>query len=51
MIDVNLRIRPAVPADHEQIADLILMEQRVHRHLDCRAPLEWLGSQPFFVLE
>ena len=51
MIDVNLRIRPAVPADHEQIADLILMEQRVHRHLDWRAPLEWLGSQPYFVLE
>jgi len=51
MIDVNLRIRPAVSADQEQIADLILMEQRVHRHLDWRAPLEWLGSQPYFVLE
>ena len=51
MIDVNLHIRPAVSADQEQIADLILMEQRVHRHLDWRAPLEWLGSQPYFVLE
>jgi ribosomal protein S18 acetylase RimI-like enzyme len=51
MIAVNLRIRPAVSADQQQIADLILFEQRIHRHLDWRAPLEWLEYQPFFVLE
>ncbi len=51
MIDVHLQIRPAVPADERQIADLLFFEQRIHRHLDWRAPLEWLGAQPFFVLE
>ncbi|MFZ1041724.1 MAG: GNAT family N-acetyltransferase [Anaerolineales bacterium] len=51
MIAANLRIRPAVSADQQQIADLILFEQRIHRHLDWRAPLEWLGCQPYLVLE
>ncbi len=51
MIAANLQIRPAVSADQQQIADLILFEQRIHRHLDWRAPLEWLGCQPYLVLE
>lgn len=51
MIEVNLRTRPAVSADRQQIADLILSQQQIHRHLDWRAPLEWLGYQPYFVLE
>jgi len=51
MIEVNLRTRPAVSADQQQIADLILFQQQIHRHLDWRAPLEWLGHQPYFVLE
>jgi ribosomal-protein-alanine N-acetyltransferase len=51
MIEVNLRLRPAVSADQQQIADLILFQQQIHRHLDWRAPLEWLGYQPYFVLE
>ena len=51
MIEVNLRTRPAVYADQQQIADLISSQQQIHRHLDWRAPLEWLGHQPYFVLE
>jgi ribosomal protein S18 acetylase RimI-like enzyme len=51
MIDVQLRIRPAIPADQQQIANLIMFGQRIHRHLDWRAPLEWLGHQPYFILE
>ncbi len=51
MIEANLRTRPAVSADQQQIADLILFQQQIHRHLDWRAPLEWLGYQPYFVLE
>ena len=45
------RIRPAVSADHQQIADLISFETHVHRHLDWRTPLEWLGYSPYWVLE
>ncbi|HUI87492.1 MAG TPA: GNAT family N-acetyltransferase [Anaerolineales bacterium] len=51
MMEANLRLRPAVLADQQQIADLILFQQQVHRHLDWRTPLEWLGCQPYLVLE
>jgi ribosomal protein S18 acetylase RimI-like enzyme len=45
------RIRPATSSDQQRIADLIFFESRVHRHLDWRTPLDWLGSSPFWVLE
>ncbi len=46
MIEVNLRLRPAVSADQQQIADLILFEQRIHRHLDWRgsAGMAWISA-------
>ena len=47
----GLRVRPAVLADQEQIADLTLFESHIHRHLDWRAPLEWLGHSPYWILE
>lgn len=47
----GLQVRPAVDEDHQKIADLILFEPRVHRHLDWRGPLEWLGTCPYFVTE
>ncbi len=46
-----LEVRAAVPADRQKIADLILVESHVHRHLDWRAPLDWLGQAPFWVIE
>ncbi len=48
---VGLQVRPAAPADQQKIADLIFLESHVHRHLDWRAPLEWLGRAPYWVLE
>ncbi len=51
MIALNLLTRPAVSADRQQIADLMYSEPRVHRHLDWRAPLEWLGYSPYWVLQ
>lgn len=48
---IGLQVRPAVPADQQKIADLVFLESHVHRHLDWRAPLEWLGHSPFWVLE
>jgi len=47
----HLSLRPAVPADHEQISNLMSFETHVHRHLDWRAPLDWLGRSPYWVLE
>ena len=51
MIEVSLRVRPAVPQDQHQIANLMFFETHVHRHLDWRAPLEWLGSPFYWVVE
>lgn len=51
MIEVNLQVRPAVPQDQHQIANLMFFESHVHRHLDWHAPLEWLGSPFYWVVE
>jgi ribosomal protein S18 acetylase RimI-like enzyme len=47
----DLQVRPAVLTDQRQIANLIHFSSNVHRHLDWRGPLEWIGSPPFHVLE
>jgi len=51
MIEVSLQVRQAVPQDQHQIANLMFFEAHVHRHLDWRAPLEWLGSPYYWVIE
>lgn len=51
MIEVSLQVRPAVSQDQHQIANLMFFEAHVHRHLDWRAPLEWLGSPNYWVVE
>jgi len=51
MIEVSLQVRPAVPQDQHQIANLMFFETHVHRHLDWRAPLDWLGSPFYWVIE
>ena len=51
MVALGLQVRPAVVADQQQISNLIFFESHVHRHLDWRAPLDWLGSQHYWVLE
>lgn len=51
MVALNLQVRPANYADHYQISNLIFFEAHVHRHLDWRAPLDWLGSPNYWVLE
>ena len=51
MIEVSLQVRQAVPGDQHQIANLMFFEAHVHRHLDWRAPLEWLGSPFYWVVE
>lgn len=50
-LKAGLQVRPAGYEDHQKIADLILFETHVHRHLDWRGPLEWLGNSPYFVIE
>jgi ribosomal protein S18 acetylase RimI-like enzyme len=44
-------VRPADPRDHQQLSNLIFFESRLHRHLDWRSPLEWLGAPFYWALE
>jgi ribosomal protein S18 acetylase RimI-like enzyme len=48
---INTLVRPANSADHRQLSNLIFFESRVHRHLDWRTPLDWLGDPFFWALE
>jgi len=49
MINVSLQVRRAVEQDHNQISNLIFYESNNHRHLDWYSPLEWIGSQNYWV--
>jgi ribosomal protein S18 acetylase RimI-like enzyme len=51
MIHLNLRVRQAVAEDHRQIVSLMFHEANLHRHLDWRTPLDWLGSPNYWVLD
>jgi ribosomal protein S18 acetylase RimI-like enzyme len=46
-----LSLRPAIDEDRSRLANLLHFETYVHRHLDWRQPLDWLGHEPYFVLE
>ncbi|MFT3890374.1 MAG: GNAT family N-acetyltransferase [Anaerolineales bacterium] len=48
---VNTLVRPADINDHQQLSNLIFFETRLHRHLDWRTPLEWLGAPFYWALE
>ena len=48
---INSLVRPANLNDHQQLANLIFFETRLHRHLDWRSPLEWLGAPFYWALD
>jgi [ribosomal protein S18]-alanine N-acetyltransferase len=50
-IQSRVSIRPVGSGDFSALSNFINSGVQVHRHLDWRAPLEWLGTQPFFVAE
>jgi len=47
----NWIIRSADHQDMKVLSQLVHFDAYVHRHLDYREPLEWIGSRPFLVLE
>lgn len=49
--DRGLLVRSAEPDDRRRLASLIHFGPRVHRHLDWRPPLDWIGRQPFMLTE
>jgi ribosomal-protein-alanine N-acetyltransferase len=48
---LNLSVRQAKSEDKQKLANLTHFETYIHRHLDWRPPLEWIGTQPFLVVE
>jgi ribosomal protein S18 acetylase RimI-like enzyme len=48
---INTQVRPADLKDHQRLSNLIFFETRIHRHLDWRSPLEWLGDHFFWMAE
>jgi ribosomal protein S18 acetylase RimI-like enzyme len=51
LTDTQLLIRDAVEEDRQKLSTLLHFELRIHRHLDWRSPLDWLGVSPFLVAE
>lgn len=47
----ELTVRPALNTDRNALANIFHFEPFVHRHLDWRPPLDWLGHEPYLVLE
>jgi ribosomal protein S18 acetylase RimI-like enzyme len=51
MVNLEIQVRTALPKDQQPIANLIYYEPYIHRHLDWRTPLDWLGEDEFWVAE
>jgi len=48
---IDIKIRPAGKNDFSELANFLSFEYFVHRHLDWRSSLDWLGHQPFLIAE
>lgn len=44
-----MRLRPASPQDQTDLEQFMQYAELIHRHLDWRASLEWLGHSPFWL--
>jgi ribosomal-protein-alanine N-acetyltransferase len=51
MVNLDVAIRVAQPGDQARLANLLYFESYVHRHLDWRTPLDWLGVPEYWVAE
>src|SRR5690348_5598294 len=51
MVNLDVAIRRAQPGDQTRLANLLYFESYVHRHLDWRTPLDWLGVPEYWVAE
>jgi [ribosomal protein S18]-alanine N-acetyltransferase len=44
-------LRPVLDIDRQRLANLLHFETHVHRHLDWRSPVDWIGHRPFVIAE
>ena len=47
----NRIIRPAVLSDIPDVSSFLTSARYIHRHLDWRTPLDWIGHQPFTIMQ
>jgi ribosomal protein S18 acetylase RimI-like enzyme len=47
----DLTLCPLEKTDHSVLVDFLQGDTRIHRHLDWRPPIEWLGTHPFWAME
>jgi ribosomal protein S18 acetylase RimI-like enzyme len=47
----RIKIRQANDQDRQQLASLVHFSPWVHRHLDWRPPLDWIGYEPYLLAE
>lgn len=47
----SITVRPVIEADRQHLANLIHFETLIHRHLDWRPALDWIGYQPYLLAE
>ena len=48
---MSVTLRPALPPDHSALYRFVTSQNHIHRHLDWRDALEWLGREPFWLME
>jgi len=51
MVAHRFSVRLAQKTDRQELANLIHFGSYVHRHLDWCTPLDWIGHQPYLVVE
>ncbi len=52
MIETSaFKLRSLDVNDHSALAEFLRADIKLHRHLDWRLPIEWLGRQPFWAME
>jgi ribosomal-protein-alanine N-acetyltransferase len=44
-------LRKALPSDYAALHSFLIEPNHIHRHLDWRDTLDWLGRQPFWLME
>jgi hypothetical protein len=47
----EFNIRSVLVSDRSRIANLIHFGMYVHQHLDWMSPMDWIGKQPYLVIE
>jgi ribosomal protein S18 acetylase RimI-like enzyme len=51
MNEIDFNIRSALSRDRSRLANLIHFGSHIHQHLDWKPPLDWIGSNPYLLLE